>query len=282
MAERGGAALAMDRAAARTGRAPWPGQIATSLKAAEPVALGVFGVAVILSAWQLVAQSGILSPLIFSPPSAAVGALRDLAASGEIVPHLSASIQLLLLGLGIAVPAAIVVGYAAGWFSTVRGVLNPWVALLYSTPSIAIMPLFIVWFGLGLASQLPAVVLLAFFPSFYAAVDGVRTADRNLLRVSRSFGASDRKLFRSIVLPGSVPLLLSGLRLSLGKGIIGVIAVELYAGDVGLGNLLNVSAVNFRTDRVFAVIAILVLVGLLSSVLFRLAERHFDRWRPRA
>jgi len=247
----------------------------------EAPILGLLGVAAVVVAWEAVALSGILSPLIFSPPEAAARALVALFVTGDIVPDAFASLRLLFLSLVIAVPVGVATGFASGWFRTVRGLLSPWIALLYSTPSIALMPLFIVWFGLGLSSQLPAVVLLAFFPAYYSGFDAVRTADPLLIRVARSYGAHDAKIFRSIILPGSLPLLVSGFRLALGKGIIGVIVVELYASDVGLGYLLNVSAIQFRTDRVFAVIVILAIVGLVASALFRALEHRFDHWRMR-
>lgn len=257
------------------------GRIGTRVRSREQLLLGALGVLIVLGIWQLIASSGLINPLIFASPIDSAIAFVDLFTSGVIYPHLFASLKLLLSGLFAAVVSGTIIGFAAGWFPTLRALLLPHVSLLYSTPSIALMPLLLVFLGLGFASQFAVVVLLAFFPAYYAAVDAVRTSDPHLLKVARSFTASDAKLFRSVILPGSVPLLISGLRIALGKGIIAVIVVELYASAEGIGFFLNLSGLRFKTDIVFALIALLAMVGLSASALFRALEARFDNWRPR-
>lgn len=250
------------------------------LRANEPVVLGFIGVAVTVGLWQAIASSGLISPLLFPSPGATATAFVNLFATGEVYPHIAASLWLLVTGLTTAVVSGTIVGFAAGWFPTLRALLLPHITLLYATPSIALMPLFIVFMGLGFASQFGVVVMLAFFPAYYAAVDAVRTADASLLRVGRSFTASDPKLFWSVILPGSVPLLISGLRIALGKAIIAVVLVELYASAVGVGYLLNISGIRFKTATVFAVIGLLAITGLIASFALRWLEQRFDKWRP--
>jgi NitT/TauT family transport system permease protein len=248
----------------------------------DQILLGVLGVAVVLAAWQALAASGLINPLMFAGPIDSAASFVHLFVTGEIYPHLASSGLLLFSGLGAAVVAGTVLGFAAGWFRTLRGVLLPHVSLLYSTPSIALMPLFLVFFGLGFWSQFAVVFLLPFFPAYYAAVDAVANTDPNLVKVSRSYTASDLKVFRSVVLPGSVPLLISGLRIALGKAITAVIVVELYASAVGLGYLLNLSGRRFETDVVFAILSLLGVFGLLGSIALRALEQRFDTWRPPA
>jgi NitT/TauT family transport system permease protein len=235
----------------------------------------------VLLAWQALYMAEVINPILLVSPQRTGEALVRLFSSGTIWPHLFASARLLLTGYLIAAVSGITMGLIAGWFRGVRASLAPHVALLYATPSVALMPLFIVWFGLGFTSQLAVVVLLAFFPCFYAAVDSVTSADRSLIRVARSFGASDGRIFRSIILPGSVPHLLSGLRLSLGKAIVAMTVVELYASTAGLGHLLIIYGNSFKTAEVFAVIAIIAVFGLVTREFLRIAERRFDAWRPR-
>lgn len=258
------------------------GRLGTKMRSREQLLLGALGVAIVLAIWQLVAASGMIDRLIFASPINSALAFINLFVTGEIYPHLFASFRLLATGLFVAVVSGTIVGFAAGWFPTLRGILLPHVSILYSTPSIALMPLFLVFFGLGFASQFAVVVLLAFFPAYYAAVDAVRTSDPHLLKVARSFTASDPKLFRSVILPGSIPLLISGLRIALGKAIVAVIVVELYASAEGIGFFLNLSGLRFKTDIVFALIALLAIVGLLASTLFRALEARYDNWRPPA
>jgi NitT/TauT family transport system permease protein len=257
------------------------GRAARRIRSREEALLGALGVFLVLAVWQLIASSGLVNPLLLAGPIDSAVAFVGLFASGEIFPHLFASGRLLFTGLATAVISGTIIGFAAGWFPTLRGVLLPHVSLFYSTPSIALMPLFIVFLGLGFKSQFAVVVLLAFFPAYYAAVDAVRTSDPHLLKVARSFTASDAQLFRTVILPGSVPLLISGLRIALGKAIIAVIVVELYASAEGIGYFLNVSGRRFQTADVFALIALLAMIGLLASLLFRALEKRFDNWRPR-
>ncbi len=246
----------------------------------EQLLLGALGVVLVLTAWQAIASSGLINPLIFASPMDSAKAFVDLFVSGEIYRHLLASGKLLFSGLAAAVITGTIIGFAAGWFKTLRAVLLPHVTLLYSTPSIALMPLFLVFFGLGFASQFAVVFLLPFFPAYYAAVDAVAATDPNLLKVARSYTASDARVFRTVILPGSVPLLLSGLRIALGKAITAVVIVELYASAEGLGFFLNLSGLRFKTDIVFSILAMLAVFGLLGSIALHALEQRFDRWRP--
>lgn len=256
------------------------GTLRDALRAHEALVLGFLGVAVTVGLWQAIAASGLINPLLFPSPAATATAFVNLFATGEVYPHIGASLWLLATGLTTAVVSGTIVGFAAGWFPTLRALLLPHITLLYATPSIALMPLFIVFMGLGFASQFGVVVMLAFFPAYYAAVDAVRTADASMLRVGRSFTASDPKLFWSVILPGSVPLLISGLRIAIGKAIIAVVLVELYASAIGVGYLLNVSGIRFKTATVFAVIGLLAITGLIASFALRWLEQRFDKWRP--
>ena len=217
------------------------GRIGDGLRRREQLLFGIAGVVVVLAGWQALSASGVINRLIFASPIDTGASFIRLFATGEIFPHIVASGRLLISGLLVAVISGTLIGFAAGWFRTLRGLLLPHISLLYSTPSIALMPLLLVFLGLGFRSQFAVVVLLAFFPAYYAAVDAVMTTDPNLLKVARSFTASDSKIFRSIILPGSIPVLLSGLRIALGKAII----------------------------------------GLIASVGFRALEQRFDNWRPR-
>ena len=257
------------------------GRIGDGLRRREQLLFGIAGVVVVLAGWQALSASGVINRLIFASPIDTGASFIRLFATGEIFPHIVASGRLLISGLLVAVISGTLIGFAAGWFRTLRGLLLPHISLLYSTPSIALMPLLLVFLGLGFRSQFAVVVLLAFFPAYYAAVDAVMTTDPNLLKVARSFTASDSKIFRSIILPGSIPVLLPGLRIALGKAIIAVIVVELYASAEGLGYFLIYSGQRFQTADVFAVIVLLAIIGLIASVGFRALEQRFDNWRPR-
>jgi ABC-type nitrate/sulfonate/bicarbonate transport system permease component len=159
-------------------------------------------------------------------------------------------------------------------------VLDPFVSALYATPRIALLPLVMIWFGIGLASKIAIIFLGAVFPILVNTITGVRTIGADFIKVARSFGASDRQLFFTVALPSSVPLLLAGLRLGLGHALIGIVVGEMYGATAGIGFLISVSGARFQTDRVMVGIIIIALAGVLMTSLLRAIERRFERWRP--
>jgi NitT/TauT family transport system permease protein len=247
--------------------------------AIERAGLGLSGILLFLALWQGILMTGAVSPLLLPSPLTTATAFADLFASGEIWPHLASSLRLLGIGFAFGAVSGIGLGILAGWFGDMRAAISPHVAILYATPTVALMPLFIIWFGLGLASQLAVVVLLSFFSCYYAGIDAVRTTDLNLIRVARSFGATQGKIFRSLVLPGSVPHILSGMRIALGKAIVGMMVVELYAATAGLGYLLIYFGNRFKMGEVFSIILIIAIIGLVTRFVLGMVEHRFDAWR---
>jgi NitT/TauT family transport system permease protein len=241
--------------------------------------LGLSGIVVFLGLWQAVALSGAISPLLLPSPATTAAAFAALFLSGEIWPHLGSSLRLLGLGFAVGAASGVILGVLAGWFMGLRAAMSPHVAILYATPTVALMPLFIIWLGLGLASQLAVVLLLSFFSCYYAGVDAVQTTDRNLIRVARVYGATQSHIFRTIVLPGSVPHILSGMRIALGKAMVGMMVVELYAATAGLGYLLIFYGNRFKIGEVFSIILIIALIGLATRFALGVVEHRFDAWR---
>ena len=171
-------------------------------------------------------------------------------------------------------------GILMGWYRRLDAVLDPFVSALYATPRIALLPLVMIWFGIGLASKIAIIFLGAVFPILVNTITGVRTIEADFIKVARSFGASDRQLFLTVALPSSVPLLLAGLRLGLGHALIGIVVGEMYGATAGIGFLISVSGARFQTDRVMVGILIIALAGVLMTRLLRAIERRFERWRP--
>lgn len=245
----------------------------------EPTLLGAVGALVFVGLWHAASVSGAINPLLLASPAQTAVAFAELFLSGEIWPHLNSSLLLLGVGFGVAVISGTALGILAGWFTDLRSMMAPHVAVLYATPVVALMPLFIIWFGLGFASQLAVVVMLAFFPPFYAGLDAVRMTDPGLVRVARGFGASQGRIFWTIVLPASVPHVLSGSRIALGKAIVGMTVVELYASTSGLGYLLIAFGNAFKTAEVFSVLLVIALIGVGAQLIFYALEKRFDSWR---
>ena len=185
-----------------------------------------------------------------------------------------------LVGYGLAIVIGVPLGLLMGWYSRVNAILEPFVSALYATPRIALLPLVMIWFGIGLASKVAIVFLGAVFPILVNTITGVRTIDADFIKVARSYGATDRQMFLTVVLPSSVPMLLTGLRLGLGHALVGIVVGEMYGATQGLGYLIAVAGARFQTDRVMVGIILIAGLGVALTELLRAIERRFERWRP--
>jgi NitT/TauT family transport system permease protein len=173
-----------------------------------------------------------------------------------------------------------VCGVAIGWYRRLGMVFEPFVAALYSTPRVAMIPLIIIWFGIGMWSKVFIVFINAFFPVLINTIGGVRAIDADLLRAARAFCASDRQIFTTVVIPGSVPFILTGVRQAVALGLIGVVVGEMFGGSEGIGYMTNYGGQTFQTDAVFLGVVLIACAGIVLTWLAERLERHFSRWRP--
>jgi NitT/TauT family transport system permease protein len=236
--------------------------------------------AVVLSSWELAARAGLVDPSYSSAPSRIGAAAIRLAGDPSFWNDLRVSGLEFLVGLGLAIAAGIPIGLLAGWYRRFKSLIDPHLSALYATPRIALLPLVVLWFGLGLWSKIAIVFLGAFFPIAINVMSGIRTTDVRLLRVARSFAASEPRLFRTVILPSIVPFVLTGIRLAIGRALIGVIVGELYMSNAGIGHMIALAGTSLQTDVVFVGVLLVTLVGALSMEIVRQVENHFERWRP--
>ena len=201
-------------------------------------------------------------------------------ADGSIYPHLAVSGYEFLVGYGMAIVIGVPLGILMGWYGRINAVLDPFVSALYATPRIALLPLLMIWFGIGIMSKIAIVFLGAIFPILVNTITGVRTLHADFVKVARSFGASDRQIFLTVALPSSVPLLLTGPRLGLGHALVGIVVGEMYGATHGLGFLIATSGARFQTDKLMVGILLIAAAGVALTELLRLIERRFERWRP--
>jgi NitT/TauT family transport system permease protein len=244
---------------------------------------GLYGgvaVAGFLVLWELVGRSGVVDPIFLSAPTAILAAAIALARSGELLEHLRVSGVEFALGFLLAVATGVPLGLLAGWYRRLHFVLDPFLSAFYVTPRIALLPLIVLWVGIGLMSKVAIVFLGAFFPICLTTIAGVRTVDPGLLRVARGFHASDLRIFGTIIVPSCVPFVLAGLRLGVGRALVGVVVGELFAGSAGIGYLIGVAGAAFRTDRVFVGVLVLMVFGVLCNEMLTRLETRFERWRP--
>jgi ABC-type nitrate/sulfonate/bicarbonate transport system permease component len=222
-----------------------------------------------------------LKPIFISSPTLiAQAAFRMFLVTGEIWRDLAWSGLGYVLGLALAIAVGIPLGLAAGWYRRFSYAVEPFLAALNATPQVAFLPLIVVWVGTGLGARVLIIFLLAVLPLAINAHAAVRTVDPRLVKVAASFSAGDWRLFRTIILPSSVPFLLAGLRLAIGRGMIGVVVGEIYGSAAGVGAMINQAGARFQTDKVFVGVLTIVAVGVILVDLVQRIERRVDVWRP--
>lgn len=248
----------------------------------EKLLLGTSSVIIFLTVWELVGNTlQLINPMFMSAPSLVLKAGVQLFTSGEIWNDLYISGIEFLWGYLLSIVFAIPFGIAIGWYKRFSYVCDPFVNAMNATPRVALLPLVIIWLGIGILSKVGIIFLGAVFPLLINTRDGVKTTPHNLLTAARSFGASEWQIFRSVVLPSTVPFILTGLRLAVGRALIGVMVGELYAATAGIGFMITVAGATFQTDKVFVGVLIFAISGMaLTDVLDRI-ERRFDKWRPK-
>jgi len=200
---------------------------------------------------------------------------------GSIWKDIWVSFQEFILGYAMAVVVGIPFGMLTGWYRRLNYIFEPFVSALYATPRVALLPLFIIWFGIGINSKIAVVFAGAVFPVIISTFSGMRTIDANLLKCARSFGANDWQIFRTIAIPGSIPFIITGLRLAVGRALIGVVVGELYAATAGVGYLITVAGATFQTDKVFVGVMIICFSGLTMMEILKRLEHHLEPWRQK-
>ena len=250
------------------------------LRRNEPLLIGVAAVVLFFVVWHVVAVLRLYPPLILPGPLDVLQAFRELAEQEDMPLNVAVSAREFIFGYGLAALTAIPLGLLLGWYPRARYALDPFITFFYATPRIVLIPLFIIWFGIGVESKIAVVFLGAFFAIVINTTAGIRNLDASLLRVARSFGAKDLHIFRTIALPGSVPFILTGLRLGIGHALIGVVVGEQVAAQFGIGKIMFIAGSTFQTSKVFAGLFVIAAAGMLLTYALQRLERHFDAWRP--
>jgi NitT/TauT family transport system permease protein len=232
---------------------------------------------VVIGAWEIVGRR--VSPLFLSSPSAIARAGVAMAASGELFSALASSLRTLVLGFVTGSVVGVGVGLLIGRYKLVDAATDWLVNALYATPLVAIIPLVILWFGLGDSAKLFIVTILAVFPILINTAAGVRNVPQALIDVSTAFAANERQVFVKIILPAAVPYMMTGLRLGIGRAIIGMVVAEFFTAITGLGAVIVKYGNQYDTASMFVPILLLMALGVLLTSLVRRAEEMFAPWR---
>jgi len=231
----------------------------------------------ILGGWELLGRS--INPLLFAPPSAVARAAVDVVASGELWRYLSVSLKVFAIGMSLGTLAGVLLGIAMARFRLLDLSLEPFVIALYSTPMVALIPLLVIWMGFGDRAKATVIFLFALFPILLNTYQGVRSVEPKLLEVARSFRSSERALWMDIVLPSSLPFIVAGIRLALGRALVGMVVADLYTAVSGVGYLIARYAQTMQTDRLLVPVVTLSLLGVTLVQGLRWLERRMAPWQ---
>ena len=242
---------------------------------------GLAGVFVFLALWELGSRVGYIDRGFFGRPTGILEAGLKETQTDRFWSDLWASFSEFAIGFLLAIALGIPIGLAAGRFRRLQFALDPWLNFFNSLPRIALLPILVIMFGVfGPASKIAVVFLGAFFSIVIPTMQGVRTTDRRFIDVAHSFNASERLLFRSVVIPSTVPFIVTGLRLGIARALIGVVTAELYTQTEGIGVMIRRATELRQGDRALFGVLLFTISGVIGVELIRRVEARFQKWRP--
>jgi ABC-type nitrate/sulfonate/bicarbonate transport system permease component len=239
-------------------------------------AVRIVSLVVMLTLWQIVGSQ--IDPILFTTPVAVFRAAVKMIGSGELWQYLAPSLLVFVYGLALAAVAGISMGLALARYRLLDAAFDIYITFLYSTPTVALVPLIVLWAGYDMTAKVIILFLFAFFPLVINTYQGVKNVDKNLLEVGKAFRSSERQLWIHIIIPAALPFIVTGLRLAVGRALIGMVLADLYTAISGIGYLIVRTASTFQIDRMFVPIVTLGLLGVLSTALLRLLEKKVAPW----
>jgi NitT/TauT family transport system permease protein len=247
---------------------------------AQNFVIRAVSLAIALTLWQIAGLS--VDPVLFTTPTKVAVAAVDMVTSGELWFALWPSLIVLAMGLTLAIVFGTLIGLALARFHILDVGVMVYITFLYSIPSVALVPLIVLWAGYETTAKVIILFLFAFFPMVINTYQGVKAVDPKLLEVGRAFRCSERQLWSNIVLPGALPFIVTGIRLAVGRGMIGMVLADLYTAISGIGYLIVRTASTFQVDKMFVPIVTLGLLGVTLTALLRMAEKRVAPWTAAA
>lgn len=244
---------------------------------AHPMLIRVISVSVFLGVWEYFGRS--IDPLFLAAPSAIAEAAVEMSRSGELWNALLTTLYPFTIGMLISIFGGIVIGVAMAQWKLLECILDPFVNAMYAIPRVALVPLIMLWAGLGVPSKIIILVSIAIFPVIINTFAGIRDVRHSMLEVGRAYCATDAQIFFKIVVPSAVPFLMTGIRLAVGLGIIGIVVAEFFTAQTGLGGVIIRYSNLFATAKMFVPIIVIGLLGVILTELVRLCEMRLSRWR---
>ena len=242
--------------------------------------LGLLGILAFFVAWEIATRAELINPFYFPPFSKIIAKGYELFANGSIWEHMQFSLTNFSIGFVISVIVGVIIGVPLGWYKNLTRAVDPLLSGIYATPLIALLPLIIMLFGLGPISKIIMTVLAAVFPIVINTMTGISNTDHRLVTMARAFGAKDSTIFLKVSIPGSLPYIVAGMRVALGRALVYIVVAEQYGAATGLGYLTSVAAQRFQMAAMFVPIVIIAGLGAGLNELLKAAERRLEKWKP--
>ena len=243
------------------------------------VLLGLLAVVIFFAAWQAVFLVVPFNPLFISKPNLILASFYTLLVDGDLLRDLAISAVPFVYGFSAATVVGVTIGVVMGWRQRVGYALDPLMTIFYASPLVALAPLVIVFFGVGVSGKAILIFLLSVFPFIFNAQAGVRAVDRLLINVVRSLGGSERDLYLKVIVPSVLPYIVAGARIAVGRGLIGILVGEFFAASEGIGYAIARFGDLFALDKMFACILCIMVIAVVMTEGIRWAERAAFPWR---
>jgi NitT/TauT family transport system permease protein len=269
-------ATALDEASSERSRAKRLADDRKRRRALQTLAIRIVSVTAVLALWQFVGSG--IDPVLFTTPLAITRAAYGMIVSGELWNYLWPSLIIFAVGLTIAALVGVATGLLLARFWVLDVALGVYITFLYSIPAVALVPLIVLWAGFESTAKIIVLFLFAFFPMVINTYQGVKNVDPRLIEVGRSFRCSEQQLWANIVLPGALPFIVTGLRLAVGRGLIGMVLADQYTAISGIGYLIVRTAATYQVDKMFVPIVTLGILGITLTALLRVLERRVAPW----
>ena len=233
----------------------------------------------LLGAWEVAARAEWVHTLFFPAPSTVVAELVQTGRSGELTMHFVATLSRMVLGLAWGGGVGLAVGMVLGYSPRARSIVDPFIAAMHPVPKMSLLPLVMLIFGIGLFSKTLVVAIATFFPMVINTMAGVRDLDPNYYDVATLHGASSGRMFWRVVLPGSLPMILAGVRMAMNRALGATVALELIMADTGLGSMLFFAWQTYRTEELYATLCVIAVLGYFFRFVVDTLVRHLAPWQ---